>query len=77
MQFYFEGEKSLEKFKNQADSFVCSVLPDSPSHHIHITPGFSLPPPICIFLFSLIIFFKYSEINLGILVVHDTFTQTF
>ncbi|WJZ84938.1 hypothetical protein VitviT2T_004512 [Vitis vinifera] len=38
-KFYFEGEKSLEKFKNQADSFVCSVLPDSPSHHIHITPG--------------------------------------
>lgn len=42
IQFYFEGKKSMEKFKNQADSFICSVLPDSPSHQIYITPGFPL-----------------------------------
>ena len=46
MQFYFEGEKGLETLKNQADSFICSVLPDSPYHQIYLTPGFSpLPFP--------------------------------
>ncbi|KAJ4951754.1 hypothetical protein NE237_028586 [Protea cynaroides] len=36
---YFEGEKSLETFKSQADSFVCSVLPESPFHQVYVTPG--------------------------------------
>lgn len=39
MQLYLEGEKSLEQFKNQADSFVCSVLPESPYHQIYVSPG--------------------------------------
>ncbi|XP_015884372.2 endoglucanase 16 [Ziziphus jujuba] len=38
-KLYFEGEKSLQNFKNQADSYVCSVLPDSPYHQIFITRG--------------------------------------
>ncbi|XP_043706857.1 endoglucanase 16-like [Telopea speciosissima] len=38
-KLYFEGEKSLENFKTQADSFVCSVLPESPYHQVFITPG--------------------------------------
>ncbi|XP_010261879.1 PREDICTED: endoglucanase 16 [Nelumbo nucifera] len=36
---YFGGEKSLENFKKQADSFVCSVLPESPYKQIYFTPG--------------------------------------
>lgn len=36
---YFEGEKGLENFKKQADSFVCSVLPESPYHQVYISPG--------------------------------------
>lgn len=39
LQLYFQGEKSFQNFKNQADSFVCSVLPDSPYHQIFITRG--------------------------------------
>ncbi|XP_057958736.1 endoglucanase 16 [Malania oleifera] len=35
----FEGEKDLERFKTQADSFVCSVLPESPFHQIYVSPG--------------------------------------
>ncbi|EXB74902.1 Endoglucanase 16 [Morus notabilis] len=38
-KLYFEGEKSFETFKNQANSFVCSVLPESPFHQIYISPG--------------------------------------
>ncbi|XP_042492186.1 endoglucanase 16-like [Macadamia integrifolia] len=38
-KLYFEGEKSLESFKTQADSFVCSVHPESPYQQVHITPG--------------------------------------
>ncbi|KAL8063110.1 hypothetical protein ABFX02_01G006500 [Erythranthe guttata] len=38
-QFYFEGHKELQSFKEQADSFVCSVLPDSPYHKVYISPG--------------------------------------
>jgi endoglucanase len=38
-KFYFDGVKNLENFKKQADSFVCSVLPDSPYHQIYISPG--------------------------------------
>ncbi|KAF5468640.1 hypothetical protein F2P56_012780 [Juglans regia] len=36
---YFKGEKSLESLKVQGDSFVCSVLPDSPYRQIYRTPG--------------------------------------
>lgn len=39
VQLYFEGEKGLENFKKQADSFVCSVLPESPYHQINMSPG--------------------------------------
>ncbi|KAL4650606.1 hypothetical protein ACB098_01G090500 [Castanea mollissima] len=38
-ELFLQGEKSLETFKKQADSFVCSVLPDSPYHQIYISPG--------------------------------------
>ncbi|XP_042486014.1 endoglucanase 16-like [Macadamia integrifolia] len=38
-KLYFEGEKSLENFKTQADSFVCSVIPESPYKQVFITPG--------------------------------------
>ncbi|PSS19326.1 Endoglucanase [Actinidia chinensis var. chinensis] len=38
-QLYWEGQKSLERYKQQADSFVCSVLPDSPYHQVYVTPG--------------------------------------
>lgn len=39
MQFYFEGEKDLENFKQQADGFVCSNHPQSPYHQVHMSPG--------------------------------------
>ncbi|KAL0394241.1 UNVERIFIED_CONTAM: Endoglucanase 16 [Sesamum latifolium] len=38
-QFYMEGQKDLHTFKEQADSFVCSILPDSPYHQVYISPG--------------------------------------
>ncbi|KAJ8557859.1 hypothetical protein K7X08_004625 [Anisodus acutangulus] len=38
-KFYFEGEKDLENFKQQADGFVCSNLPHSPHHQVHMSPG--------------------------------------
>ncbi|KAK4412704.1 Endoglucanase 16 [Sesamum alatum] len=38
-QLYMEGQKDLHMFKEQADSFVCSVLPDSPYHQVYISPG--------------------------------------
>ncbi|KAL0016640.1 hypothetical protein SO802_003709 [Lithocarpus litseifolius] len=38
-ELFLQGEKSLETFKKQADSFICSVLPDSPYHQIYISPG--------------------------------------
>ena len=38
-KLYFEGLKNLKTFKNHADSFVCSVLPDSPFHQIKMSPG--------------------------------------
>ncbi|XP_060178402.1 endoglucanase 16 [Lycium barbarum] len=38
-KFYFEGEKDLENFKQQADGFVCSNLPHSPHHQVHLSPG--------------------------------------
>ncbi|KAK7351318.1 hypothetical protein VNO77_10672 [Canavalia gladiata] len=38
-QLHFEGEKNLQTFKDHADSFICSVLPDSPYNQIKLTPG--------------------------------------
>ncbi|KAF2304265.1 hypothetical protein GH714_029017 [Hevea brasiliensis] len=38
-EFFFRGEKGLTPHKNAADSFVCSVLPDSPFHQLYVTPG--------------------------------------
>ncbi|KHN32163.1 Endoglucanase 16 [Glycine soja] len=36
---HFEGQKNLETFKSHAESFICSVLPDSPYHQIKLSPG--------------------------------------
>ncbi|CAN1217155.1 Endoglucanase 16 [Linum perenne] len=36
---FFEGEKCMEQYKAQADSFICSNLPQSPYHQVFITPG--------------------------------------
>ncbi|WVZ21306.1 hypothetical protein V8G54_008628 [Vigna mungo] len=38
-QLYFDGEKKFVKFKYHAESFICSVLPDSPYHQITMSPG--------------------------------------
>ncbi|CAN1786654.1 Endoglucanase 16 [Linum perenne] len=38
-QLFFEGEKCMEQYKAQADSFICSNLPQSPYHQVFITPG--------------------------------------
>ncbi|CAN4099817.1 unnamed protein product [Withania somnifera] len=38
-KFYIEGEKDLQNFKQQADGFVCSNLPQSPYHQVHASPG--------------------------------------
>ncbi|XP_052210176.1 endoglucanase 16 isoform X2 [Diospyros lotus] len=38
-KLYLEGHKSLSSFKQQADGFICSVLPDSPYHQVYISPG--------------------------------------
>jgi len=38
-ELYWEGHKDLQKFKQQADSFICSILPDSSDHQVFITPG--------------------------------------
>lgn len=39
MQFFFQGDAALLEYKTQADSYICSVLPQSPFHGIYITPG--------------------------------------
>lgn len=39
LQLFFEGEKLLENYKNQAESFICSNLPDSPYNQIRTTPA--------------------------------------
>ncbi|CAI0448306.1 unnamed protein product [Linum tenue] len=36
---FYEGEKSMEQYKTQAESYVCSNLPQSPYHQVYITPG--------------------------------------
>ncbi|KAI4337194.1 hypothetical protein L6164_015640 [Bauhinia variegata] len=38
-QLHFQGRDKLETFKNHADSFMCSVLPDSPYRQISLSPG--------------------------------------
>ncbi|PIN21595.1 Cellulase [Handroanthus impetiginosus] len=38
-KFYMEGHKDLLSFKEEADSFVCSILPDSPYHQVYFSPG--------------------------------------
>ncbi|GAU26688.1 hypothetical protein TSUD_314650 [Trifolium subterraneum] len=38
-QLHFEGLKGLETFKAHGESYICSVLPDSPYHQIHLSPG--------------------------------------
>ncbi|XP_030530549.1 endoglucanase 16 [Rhodamnia argentea] len=38
-ELYFRGDQALENFKTQADSFICSILPDSPYHQVYLTPG--------------------------------------
>ncbi|GFZ16446.1 glycosyl hydrolase 9B15 [Actinidia rufa] len=36
---FYSGKWNLEKFKRDADSFVCAVMPGSSSVQIHTTPG--------------------------------------
>ncbi|TQE01452.1 hypothetical protein C1H46_012932 [Malus baccata] len=38
-KLFFEGEKSLENYKNGADSYICSNIPDSPYNQVTMTPG--------------------------------------
>ncbi|CAL0327151.1 unnamed protein product [Lupinus luteus] len=38
-QLHFQGQKDLEEFKVHGDSFICSVLPESPYHQVGMTPG--------------------------------------
>ncbi|KAK6119661.1 hypothetical protein DH2020_046599 [Rehmannia glutinosa] len=38
-KYYMEGKKDLQNFKQEADSYICSVLPDSPDHKVYISPG--------------------------------------
>ncbi|PNX87350.1 endoglucanase 16-like protein, partial [Trifolium pratense] len=38
-QLHFKGIKGLETFKAHGESYICSVLPDSPYHQINLSPG--------------------------------------
>ncbi|XP_076940647.1 endoglucanase 16-like [Bidens hawaiensis] len=38
-QLYWEGQKEFQTFKQQADGYICNVLPESPYHQAFITPG--------------------------------------
>lgn len=38
-EYFFKGDSSLSNYKNHADSFICSNLPQSPYHQIYTTPG--------------------------------------
>ncbi|KAK6119604.1 hypothetical protein DH2020_046627 [Rehmannia glutinosa] len=38
-KYYMEGKKDLHNYKQDADSYICSVLPDSPDHKVYISPG--------------------------------------
>lgn len=46
MQFFFKGDQCLKSYKDQADSYICSVLPESPYFKIPMTPGLLA---LCIF----------------------------
>ncbi|XWS70174.1 hypothetical protein CRYUN_Cryun03dG0026100 [Craigia yunnanensis] len=36
---FFQGDQDLKSYKDQADSYICSVLPQSPYYKIPMTPG--------------------------------------
>ncbi|GLJ12736.1 hypothetical protein SUGI_0196860 [Cryptomeria japonica] len=36
---YFSGDSNFEGYKNLAESFLCSVIPESPSFKLSVTPG--------------------------------------
>ncbi|XP_021277531.1 endoglucanase 16 [Herrania umbratica] len=38
-QFFFKGDQCLKSYKDQADSYICSVLPESSYFKIPMTPG--------------------------------------
>ena len=38
-QLNITAEGGDQHFKIQADNFVCSILPESPTHQIYISPG--------------------------------------
>ncbi|QHO16727.1 hypothetical protein HN51_032406 [Arachis hypogaea] len=38
-KLHFEGTKNLDTFKVHAESFICSVHPESPYHQINLSPG--------------------------------------
>lgn len=46
LQLHFAGEKEFQSFKPQTDSFVCSVLPQSPYRQVYSSPGLKSLPPI-------------------------------
>lgn len=50
-QEFVEGKNDLAKFKTDADSFVCAMMPGSSSVQIKTTPGTAL-------IFSLFFFEK-------------------
>lgn len=37
---YFSGDSNFEGYKNLAESFLCSVIPESPSFKLSVTPGY-------------------------------------
>ncbi|CAN1300535.1 unnamed protein product [Linum perenne] len=39
VQKYYGGAKEFEKYKSDADSFICALMPGSSSQQIKITPG--------------------------------------
>lgn len=39
MQSFFQGDRDMQSYKEHADSFICSALPQSPYHKIPLTPG--------------------------------------
>ncbi|KAK9698220.1 hypothetical protein RND81_08G089500 [Saponaria officinalis] len=38
-EMYLQGQKSLEEYKKISDSYICSVIPESPYAQAHFTPG--------------------------------------
>nr|QCQ73721.1 endo-(1,4)-beta-D-glucanase [Litchi chinensis] len=41
-ELFFQGDSALATYKNQADSYICSVLPQSPYHQVYVSPGTAL-----------------------------------